>query len=338
MLTQLTQKSAVKKAMNTMQRHFAMGAVIKKCNLGSQAGAVSHNLIVREDLGIWRAKHQEGDNHFWCPFGILPLSVKDNQNMTVQLNPPIGPESRATSTLLATDQQGKCFVCHTGRIGGGRVGVGKTKFLEWFGQPTTEILRPGKKPVEALVLAEIDSPRLGALLARYVKSVADFKEGHKPAIPFVGSPQSNKSTYEFSGTKNIPAKDSYVAQCDHGLIHRALHDLIARSGKKVWRDQQRDLMVGPKKTPEVEFEIKPSTNTQSIYTAIGQLKLHGVYLRPERSVLVVPSGLSKSATAKICSLGIEVLTYSMDDSKIKFNGLSRIIPGTRNTISLHTQS
>lgn len=324
--------------MNTMQRHFATGAAIERRNLGYQAGAVSHKLFVREDLGIWKAKHQEGQNHFWCPFGILPFSAKGSQNMTVELNPQIGPESKATATLLATDQQGNCFICHTGGIGGGRPGIGKTKFLEWLGQPTTEISRPGKKSVETLVLAEIDSPRLGALLARYVKSVAEFKAGNKPAIPFARSPQSNKSSYEFSGTKNIPAKDSYVAQCDHGLIHRALHDLIARSGKKVWRDQQRDLMVGPKKSPEVEFEIKPSTNTQSIYTAIGQLKLHGAYLRPERSVLVVPSDLSKSATAKICSLGLEVLTYSMDDSKIKFNGLSRIIPGTRNTISLHTQS
>ena len=337
MLTQLTQKSAVKKAMNTMHRHFATGAVIERRNLGYQAGAVTHNLFVREDLGIWKAKHQERPNFLWCPYGVLPFTAKGNQSMTVELNPRIRSDSRAES-LIATDQQGNCYICHTGGIGGSRKGVGKTKFLEWLGQPTTEISRPGKKSVEALVLAKIDSPLLGALVARYVKSVADFKEGHKPAIPFVGSPQSNKSTYEFSGTKTIPAKDSYVAQCDHGLIHRALHDLIARSGKKVWRDQQRDLMVGPKKTPEVEFEIKPSTNTQSIYTAIGQLKLHGAYLRPERSVLVVPSDLSKSATAKICSLGLEVLTYSMDDSKIKFNGLSRIIPGTRNTISLHTQS
>jgi hypothetical protein len=93
----------------------------------------------------------------------------------------------------------------------------------------------------------------------------------------------------------------------------------------VSNDTSRDLVVDAGKGRRVLFEAKTAVGTQSIYTGVGQLMLHGA-VTPEPSRVLVIAQSPKGDTAKrLARLGIEVLTYDLDGTTARFPGLPALL-------------
>ena len=73
-------------------------------------------------------------NRFWNVFGLQPIEGIQN-DIVVEINPPLGwRKNHQCAGMFAIDQKNSTFLLHNGKIGGGRPGIGKTAFCEWYSQ------------------------------------------------------------------------------------------------------------------------------------------------------------------------------------------------------------
>lgn len=338
MLKLVSDPKQIKRAWNTLESELKRGSVRRRGAVGNPAGSYTYRLIVREDLGIWAITPFEitddhGPKSIWFPLGVLPLPEKKNASMVVQINPSLRP-STATSAFLALDAStGDQWVCHSGRVGGGRHGISKSGYRSWTDRVSVKVERGGRPSIESFPIARVGDPNLAADIAEFVQEIHDFKEGRKPLRPHrsVAAPLPFE---EFEGTQKVRPRDGYDANRFHGVVCNRLIELIQAAGHKVANDKHRDAFIGDPRSPEVQFEIKPSASWQDLYTAVGQLMLHSVEAPAKRRVLVVPDRLDERKRASIEALGVRVLAYREDRTHIHFDGLSKVVRGTTDSAPL----
>jgi hypothetical protein len=201
-------------------------------------------------------------------------------------------------------------------------------------RPRGRLSNLGADQLASLLLADLSD--LAA-----IRAVFDGK--HKSAAasrpPMAGkvdrsrraSAPPSKSTYrpEFSGTKTYsPPKTPVEADCRHGDVVDALS--LALGGRKIrhGNDRFRDLYIlGDSDALKVLFEVKTDLGTSSIYSAIGQLMLHGAAEAITPTLVAVLPGSPDSRTAQALEkLGIKILSYDLAN-KISFHYLDKLLDG-----------
>lgn len=79
---------------------------------------------------------------------------------------------------------------------------------------------------------------------------------------------------------------------------------------KVFNTQKIDLALERKGAISMIFEVKTSSDTQSVYTAVGQLFMHSVGLPSAAKMIVLPgAGVSAELEEFLSALGISVLRF-----------------------------
>lgn len=288
-------------------------------------------VYMRTDLQIWMAPPDLIRGHLWVPCGTLPIEPTGNLRMSVQLNPKVARDSSSTAGLLAEDEDGDRWICHTGRIGGGNKGIGQKAFVAWSNREREPVVDSRGKTQLAFPIARVGDPNMLRDIAAYVHEVAAFKEnapaphGAMKGGPFGGADR------ESEGSTRIGARMGYTMVRRHAEIRNRLHDILKQAKLSVSRDVQRDIIVGSPKRPQIEFEIKPSCDSQSLYTAVGQLFMHSAVCRAKHRVLVAPAGMDTKRKKAIESLGIRIQTFTLTKTHIKFPGLDTLVPQVERT-------
>jgi hypothetical protein len=96
--------------------------------------------------------------------------------ITVEINPPHEGEDRRLAGLFARDDKRELYIAHTGRVGGGRAGIGQKAFRNFIaGEQWQEIATPGGNRI-ALVFGPVNSASFFDQLASFVGSVSRFKD------------------------------------------------------------------------------------------------------------------------------------------------------------------
>lgn len=328
MLTVIEDIPRIKTVWRSLQSEMLEGATRVRRKLAARSDQGSHpehNLIVRNDLGIWTAPSQRLTSRFWTPFGTLPMKPKGSLQMVVQINPVIdrNVNQGSTSGILAVDEAGDEWICHTGWVNGRK----KAELLEWSERPVETATRQGLSSIPVLPVARLANPDWLQDIADYVHEVSEFKFGSAPAkktpkaskqSDFKGLPEENERT------SKVRARDGYTMKRQHGVIRNRLKDLLIDYGLDAHRDGPRDIFVGPSKSPSIEFEVKSNSTSQSIFTAVGQLLIHSAMTPAKTKVAVLPSTLSSEAAKAIRSLGIQVVTFDMNDKHIVFKDLDKV--------------
>lgn len=194
---------------------------------------------------------------------------------------------------------------------------------------------------EFLLVADIESPSLAddieafALELRRAAKVIKASSGNKIRSANrrkAGGPFGALGQYfdEFWGQrkkskKNVPM----VVDCYHGAIVRALRDAFVDG--ETFKSREIDLIVLRKKGA-LMFEVKTSSDTQSVYTAIGQLIIHTPVVASHfgnaslRRIIVLPQKpVDRLHRALQNQLGIDVLAYSRSkDGNVSFDDLTRL--------------
>jgi len=77
----------------------------------------------------------------------------------------------------------------------------------------------------------------------------------------------------------------------------------------------------------VLFKVKTDASPQTIYTAVGQLLLNSAPVHRPVLCLVVPMSTQRSHIARLRTLKIPVVEYSLDPrGDVTFSGLGRVLP------------
>lgn len=291
-----------------------------KRNIGYPGGH-QPNLDVywSEELAIWgHADDFTEDERFWICFGQDLGSEGSGVGITVETNPPKEGINRRTAGVFLKDGK-DLYLGHSGKVGGGKKGIGKTEFLAWYdGSGIEEVTWPDGVQEPVVVIGRIRSELFLTNLAHFVSTVAAFKQrgGKNGSSPKVGVPTfSPECTTSSSYTQSLKEVD---VKRTHGLVVAALKKAV-KGGLNAGNDQQRDLYCVDKNNKVISlFEVKTSVDTTAIYTGVGQLMLHAHPSKTVRKVLVIPGLPKQPLRAALDSLGILVLSYSWKANALQF--------------------
>lgn len=309
----VTAEARIAAAMRVVERTLRKGATRFRRMIGTQGGHTHAPVYWRPRDRLWCCFTHQLEDRYWCAYGIQDPTTSDNLSIAVEINPPLRGFRRQVAGLFVQDDVGRKYLAHTGRVGGGRKGIGKTAFLSSCAGPTFADVRwPDGLTSEVLVVAEVGSRRFIQQVAAFVHEVASFKTSS--GMHETNFRRARGSTFapEFEGKRDLrsrsPASESV---CNHGIVVRHLMRRLEAKGLRVANDRARDLFVRDHRgVMQALFEVKTDILPGSLYTAVGQLMVNGASEKREpRRILVVPGKLSKSAQSILRRLNVEVLSY-----------------------------
>ncbi len=327
MLQYLDSRADIKQAQNkleeTIRRQFS--GRLRKI-IGHRGGREKTQVLTDGHYWFWSSDLR----HVAIPrrrnwFGVLGQE-NHGVSITVEVNTVYQGRKDQVSGFFARDPgTGIVYLLHSGRVGGGAVGVGKDKFLVWatsVGESLADAVDSKRNIRRGLIVMPIEGAGAGRFAARYVDLVRNFKTAARKGV--LTTKDFRRRLKEFGDyygegrgrrTGQRKSEIDYISR--HGDIVDALYKwrvskpMPPRS--RVVKDVLIDMGVAlGRKLIEV-FEVKSSADRQVIYSALGQLMVHGLE-EPCRRVMVLPYGspIRRDLTAALKRLRIEVLLFRLN--------------------------
>ena len=332
-LVPLTREDEIKTAYAKLESQMNKRAQMVHTVLGWKGQSQAFSVAWHADLGIWNhydAKFAE--TRYWCPYGVENPNEISMVNITVEVNMEYQGYDRRVAGAFVHDGKNNIYLTHSGKVGGGRKGVGKEAFWNSYrGNQIVTITWPDRTETKAICIGKLSDKNLPRQIAHFVKEVARFKK-----YVVSGKTKDRKEpellddpTFkpEFSGNrKGYRPKGPIESKCDHGRIVSALNDELESRGLKTANDRSRDLYVyNSKKNMDILFEVKTDLSSSSIYSSIGQLMYHGASQEPTPTRVLVILGVPDKKTRRILNrLEIEVIEYSWEGDKPEFSNIDQI--------------
>lgn len=285
----------------------------------------SDRVFYSEKLNIWWT-FQELDNRYWNAFGIGKPENNHNVSIACELNYPYSNLDLRIAGLFVKNK-GEYLLVHSGKIGGGRKGIGKNHFLNNYTNDYVKVDINGAIKNYAAI-ASIDSTRFAKQVSNFVNEVDRIKNIN----PFVNSSKiiagvKTDFNAEYSGIKKIKKTVASEQICDHGLVVNKLKEVLTEKNLRVANDVNRDLYIlKDNNTIKTVFEVKTDLELQSIYKAIGQLLLNSVFLLNKvKMVIVIPDGIDNRIIESLKKIQINTLEYKWLDEEVYFGNLNNIL-------------
>ena len=132
---------------------------------------------------------------------------------------------------------------------------------------------------------------------------------------------ANYFSSEFSGVKKIKGRTGVEAQAFHGLVVDCLKIYIESRNPLavIYNTQKIDLAREENGELKEIFEVKTSSDTQSVYTAVGQLSMHSAGLSAISKCIVLPESSQNTELVNcLNALGIIILWFTIIDDQCHF--------------------
>ena len=223
------------RAFEAFQSAFSARAnVIPNCRLGWSGGNVRADVYWHEAAGIWgvfrktppQPRHK-GENRFWNCFGISEPRLDATLSITVEINPPHRGENRQTAGVFLRDREGRYHVGHSGRVGGGRPGIGLKAFRRYADGLAWQKITTPNGAREIAAIGPLENGQLFEKLGLFVHVVADFKDS-------VAKGQSHEIARNQTQTRSVERE--LTSEAD--LLDRITVRADVFGGKPIIRDMR----------------------------------------------------------------------------------------------------
>lgn len=295
-------------------------------NIGFPGGNVDQTMYSAGKGELWVAFSGPSEDfavpRYWNAFGIYDPN-RPAQTIAVEINIPSESNSAQVAGFFAEDNEtGDIFLMHSGKVGGGRLGIGKSEFLFWSKAKLVDVAEKDGGIRSGIPICKLnDSAIVGRILA-FVKRVQSFK-GQAAAGGF-NSPafkqqvkEFDRYSKEFSGKKSGVRGGPFEYVTYHGdIVQKLYDDRISRvgPGEKVFNSPLIDLFVKKRGVLSEVYEVKTGGGRQMLYTAIGQIVTHATISHNKvAKFLVIPAdeSIPKDLKQAIGVLGIEVRRFKL---------------------------
>ena len=311
-------------------------------------------LAVDDDEPMWYAHWlARSGSKMVTLFGHGVLGEGKALSIDVQFNYPVVDfHRRLGAAFLEDTETGEVVLGHRGIVTLGQR-VRKDVLFEAMAADVVEAAT-SRSTNEYLLVAALDSETLINDLSQFSRrlrqtvrslgaepDMVDDDAGESEEDEEVGNagseaPESNephsgieglrKYFEEFSGAKRAYKSKKSFPVSHHGKVVHALHAEMSLHGQSL-KSRAIDLVTELSHSALV-FEVKTRADTQSIYTAIGQLSIHSpcvetILGKATRKVLVVPERpLGHIAKVITEVLGVHTISYSISSKgKVTLTGL-----------------
>ncbi len=282
----------------------------------------------------WSSKHRfwhrldpnQVIGRYWLVFGTDDPTQAGSLALICEINPPLQGVNRRCAGVFLEDEYGNRFLAHTGRVGGGRTGIGKESFLSSQRGSLHDLVWPDGKHSDVVLVGQIKNPRFQAQVACFVRDVERFKKAVEAGQESKTQSSAKGFSPEFSGRKQPYRRSITECQCDHGLVVNTLASVLEERGFSISNDRQRDLAAKIAGQRPLLFEAKTTHTPQDVYTAVGQLLMHGTAERRIPTlVMVLPGDPSPDTERVLTKLGITVLPYTIRRQHVEFDRIDKVL-------------
>jgi hypothetical protein len=250
----------------------------------------------------------------------------------------VDPQNRRVGGRALIDQQHRLYLGHKGMLGGGR--AGNMPMIE-FGRKIRGFVRESislsnEQEEEIFVIGAIDETSFTTRLRAYVTECERLRLVARQNANSNDADTENVQTdggsgfspeADIDGTGVSLSSDPRTIKRLHGRVVNALQKQFGnRAVNRAADDMRPDLYLTDNSgRMHTLFEVKVSSDTQSWFTALGQLVVYGAGAAPiPKRVLVCPAVRKDPNFQRALSeLGVYIVIFEICDNKIVFSDLSR---------------
>jgi hypothetical protein len=333
MLQYLEKKTDVgrshRKLQATIRRTFSK-AYVK--DIGYPGGRVRKAAVATDGrYWFWTADDRGADVFMkrrlnW--FGVL--SSHPGVSITVEINTTYEDRNDRTAGFFARDTKtGVTYFLHSGRVGGGAKGVGKTSFLTWAAREKrdlVEVVDSSGRIRTGLIVMPIEGRTAAISAVRYIELVRGFKkavrDGEIESDEFQDQQRKFEDYFSEGRGRRTGKRSSdidYISR--HGEIVDALRDWrgtrLLPGKSRIVKDVFIDLGIARGNELIEIYEVKPRSDRSSVYSAVGQLLVHG---RDNtcRKTIVLPHDepLAVDLAEALRRLSIETIKFRLETNSV----------------------
>ncbi len=174
----LLNKEEVEDAYTLFTQRIQANSEQVPATVGYQGGSEKVILTWHTDKCLWALfEPNRLENRYWCAFGRDNPHTQNLLSITCEINAPRSGINRQCAGLFLRDSRGMTYLGHSGKIGGGRKGIGKEAFLRAYTHSeAVSISFPDKHKTSYLIIGCIQDETFLDQLVVFVQQVADFKK------------------------------------------------------------------------------------------------------------------------------------------------------------------
>jgi hypothetical protein len=317
---------AQRRLESTMRREFRR-KVVK--NIGYPGGSTANARVCTDGNHWYWSSDADADVRNPCRlnwFGVF--SEHTGLGITVEINTPLEGRNDQVRGFFARDaESGSVYLFHSGRVGGGTRGVGKIDFLASRSEPPITVVDRLSKARRGLLVMPVQGRAASRSATLYIDSIAKFKRDVRAGLTktsgFARRKKALSAFYsEGRGRRRgfRSGRIDYVSR--HGDVVDALYSwrfaATMPSRSQLTKSVFIDLGVAVSGKLVEVFEVKTSTSRSDVYTAIGQLFVHGG-TESCRKIIVLPAKepLLSDIKRALRRLNIEILRFKLNETTVR---------------------
>lgn len=257
-------------------------------------------------------------------FGLF--RADSDLQISVEINTAYKGRNDQVAGFFARDiDTGSIYLLHSGRVGGGTKGIGKSAFLAWSDLMPIDVVDSSGGIRDGVLVMPIDG--VGAIRSaiRYIDTIVRFKQvvraGTIETQEFKRKKKELDDFYSEARGRRIGQRSGEIDYLSrHGDVVDALHSwrtsVALPKGGRVVKNILIDMGVSVGRDLIEVFEVKTDTGRSDLYGAIGQLLVHGTVANCRR-VIVLPHKEPIAADLKdaLKRLGIQLLKFKLNKQK-----------------------
>ncbi|MBN1615098.1 MAG: hypothetical protein JW950_11580 [Deltaproteobacteria bacterium] len=278
-----------------------------------------------EDLGIWIHSSKTAQSRYWNAFGVIQGGDAGPLSITCEINFPFCGIDRRIGGALARDRDGRIFVVHRGRIGGGRRGIGKSFFEEHYRGAWT-LMEDGDSNTSVALVGALKSPRFARQVAQFVRKIDGIKRN---AVFSSQTEIFNEITLreELLGAPPETLKKELASLCDRDLVLVDLSNRLIDLGFRTGNDGRRDLFALDRSGRLAAlFTVGTDLSEEVIHKGVARLMLGGGDSTDNPSLFFILPALPETAVEEqLKRLRIGILTYQWSVGRACFPGIETLL-------------
>lgn len=297
-----------------------------KVKLGHQGASFTAKVAWSKKLGLWMFSQATKEVRYWNVFGLGKPHADGHLPIIAEINFPWAGIDRKTGAAFARDAWNRIFVIHRGKIGGGKKGIGKSLFEEYY-RGVWAWMDDGDALSQVAVVGALGSSRFALQVAQFVTKIERLKS--TAALSLQTSLNFSEVSFheELIGHPPPMPFDDVTCACDQNLVISQLAQLLKRWKFKVGNDVTHELFLVHPASDRLSHLLAVSAGGDEIRVLAAAAKLllqQSAESDHPAAILIMPEDAMNLYIQQMQRIHIEVLGYRLEGERIIFPDLGKI--------------